>query len=306
MDINLYLWGVLGAIFAVTLGLSYAGHKQAQILLWCWAIGVAIITPLAGGRDGSVVPLLLVLAASAFYLVWRFNRKELEEARDEIRRLLAESNRRMEDERRRIARQLHDEINPRLVLAKMELQQLGAQLADIENDELRENLQATTKRLLESLGTAYTQSRDIIKQTRIEVIGSIGLVAAIESLVANYRNAFDTPRIELQHNLPNRIELPSASAVSVYRIVQEGILNTVKHANANKLLVEMKQNGRSVTVQISDDGKGIQPARSDGIGLIDMRERANLLGEGLRVERLPAGGTRITFSFSLPSPSSRT
>lgn len=292
------LWGILAFVFLATVFYAVTGNQLAQILLWIWTLGVALSIPFVSGRLGYQ-PIILAIGAAVF-LVIHFNRQQLDNAHSEIRRLLAESNRRMDDERRRITRQLHDEINPQIVLAKMEAQHLTPIIEQIEDPAIRDAANAVVENVLERLSSAYSQSRDIIKQTRIEVIDSVGLLAAVESLAGHYRGILEGTKITFTHNLAGQPKFPKVIAVNAYRIIQEALLNAVKHADAENIEISIRKSGQTIAIAIEDDGIGVEKkSNSDGIGLIDMRERASVLGATLQIATAKHGGTKVSFSFSL-------
>lgn len=255
-----------------------------------------------------VAGLILLFFLYVLYITVQYGIERVDVSHEETRRVLAESNRRIDEERRTLARRLHDEVNPQLLLSRNLLKQLEPLVTD--NARAAELLTNATTMVSE----AYTHMRDIIKNTRIEVIDSIGFTAALESLVAHYTNVTEKPAITLVHNLPKRPELPEAVAVSAYKVIREAIFNAIKHADAKRVRVRVQYDTalNTYTVDISDDGVGVKATSHHhdhaGIGLIDMRERARAMGSALKVQAVnPSNpkrpGTRISFSFSGQSPS---
>lgn len=313
MNLNVFYLAVIGSlvvVFATTIHLSLKGWVAAKYFLWLWAL--LLIVAAASFREKytvrtDVAGLALLCFIYTLLVFSRRGKSDLDSAQEEIRRLLAESNKRMDEERRRISRRLHDDINPKLVIAKLELQQLRVLLdGRAAGDEETELAKLIIEKLLASISNIYDDSRQIIKNTRIEIIDSIGLTAAIESCVTHYNSVLEQPRIELEHNLAARPGLPPAVAVNVYRIVQEALLNAVKHASASVVTVSIQQSGSRYQATVADDGVGISSKSAHGIGLIDMRERAHVLGSDLVVKANGKKGTLVSFSFSAPGPSSQT
>ena len=298
-------------VFAVAVYISIKGNALAKYFLWAWALLLIAAVPFM-----SLIPDTVKTYAAGFVLLFflytififdKRNQHQLDIAQDEMRRVLAESNNRMDEERRRIARQLHDETNPKLLLAKLELQQLLPLVDKNINDEIQAKKARTIiHKIMESISTVYQDSREIIKNTRIEIIDSIGLVAAIESLVTHYKGILEKPKITFKHDLPKRPDLPSAVSVNVYRIIQEALLNAVKHAEASSVAISIHQSGKCFNVCITDDGIGMSTKNNHGIGLIDMRERARVLGGDLQIDNTNGQGTKISFSFSRPDSSNQT
>lgn len=290
-------------VFAATFYLSYKGNLLAKDFLWTWASLLLIALPFSSYIPSAITDhiagITFIFFVYTLFLIKRKNQKTLETAHEETRRVLAEANKRMDEERRRIARQLHDEINPNLLLAKIELQNLVPLINSSMNDaEHAEKAHDIVAKVLSSLTSVYQDCREIIRNTRIEIIDSIGLTTAIESLVNHYKHILERLVITLEHNLPKRPNIPLGSAVNAYRIIQEALLNAVKHADAAHITISVYQTGKRYNVSISDDGVGIYASKNEhGIGLIDMRERARVLGSDLRIESRKGKGTKVSFSF---------
>jgi two-component system sensor histidine kinase UhpB len=317
MNIDYYYFTVcsfLIVVFSATVYLSLKGSSLARYLLWAWALLLLVAAPFIPSIPNTITTpaasLALLFFLYTIFVFGRNNQHQLDIAQDEIRRLLAESNKRMDEERRRIARQLHDDINPRLVLAKLELQQLLPIIDSVEDGEQRQKGRAIIHKTMESITIAYQDCREIIKNTRVEIIDTIGLVAGLESLISHYNGILERPKIIFKHNLPHPLELdlPAAVAVSIYRIIQEALLNAVKHAEATNITVSIHRTGKRFNVCIADDGIGMSTmnAHAQGIGLIDMRERAKVLGSDLQIRNTGGKGTVVNFSFSHPDSSSQT
>ncbi|MGA4289678.1 ATP-binding protein [Ralstonia nicotianae] len=297
---------LLLVVFFASLILAVRGNRTAKYFLWMWAVLLIAALPFikrANMISSMAAGLMLVFFVYVLFLMVRYGMARVDVSHEETRRVLAESNRRIDEERRTLARRLHDDVNPQLLLSKTILKQLEVVIKDDKKSS------ALLERAIGMISEAYAQMRDIIKNTRIEVIDSIGFTAAVEALVDHYTSFFDKPAIVLEHNLPKRPDLPEAVAVSAYKIIREAIFNVIKHAGATQVHVSVQYNKlrNYYTVEITDDGVGIKASnRHDGhagIGLIDMRERARALGGTLKVQIVDPSnarrpGTRISFSFS--------
>lgn len=284
--------------------LSFKGNRLAKQFLWSWALLLLVAAPFFSLLPNTITRNFAAIAVLGFVyaliLLTSRNQQKLEKAHEETRRVLAESNSRMDEERRRIARQLHDDMNPKLVLSKLELQKL----VPLINKGISDPAQASqareiVERVAGFVGSVYQESRNIIKNTRVEIIDSIGLTAAIESLVGHYRGILEKPSITFEHNLPKRPDLPASTAVNAYRVIQEALLNVIKHAEASRVTISVQHNksARQFEVAIIDDGVGLSVKNGHGIGLIDMRERARVLGAELLVESGSEKGAKVSFSF---------
>lgn len=294
------------AVFGFSLVSAAKGNETAKFFLWTWAVLLVCAIPFVAhtfNRISSLAAFLMLLFfVYVLYLMNKRGVERLEGSHEETRRVLAESNVRIDEERRLISRRLHDDVNPTLLFCRNEMERLLPLIKD--NDKAVR----ITKQVISLVGEAYKSTRGIIKNTRIEVIDSIGFAAAVESLVAHYTDFFDKPTISVDHNLPKRPAISESVAVNAYKIIQEAIFNAIKHANAKHVEVRIAFDGIDhYKVEVVDDGVGIKgrSASSDGsgIGLIDMRERARFLGAAIKIQPANTGdakrpGTKVSFSFS--------
>ena len=204
---------------------------------------------------------------------------------------LKHSIRASESERSRWARELHDET----------LQELGALKFTLESAHgtgRPEKIQDAVERSLEQLGSSITALQSLITELRPASLDELGVKPALDALVrrvsarfgleveANFDLAYDRGRA------PSRLlgEIES----TVYRLVQEGINNVVKHAQAKKLQVEVVEADGSVVLTIRDDGSGFETRRPGaGFGLVGMRERVELVDGRLVIDSTPGRGTVV-------------
>lgn len=296
----------LATVFLVSMVLAARGNQAAKYFVWLWAALMILALPMVNRANmisHVAAGLMLLFFLYVLYITVRYGMERVDVSHEETRRVLAASNLRIDEERRILARRFHDEVNPQILLSRNVLKQLEPLVAD--NKRAAELLANATS----MLSDAYSEVRDIIKNTRIEVIDSIGFTAALESLVAHYTNISEKPAITLEHNLPKRPALPESVAVSTYKVIREAIFNAIKHANATHVRVCVQHNKAldTYTVEISDDGIGVKASARNGehtgIGLLDMRERVRVLGGALKVQAAyPSNqkrpGTKISFSFS--------
>jgi signal transduction histidine kinase len=202
-------------------------------------------------------------------------------ARDALRRVVDAQ----ELERRRLARELHDETGQALTSILLGLKTLEETL---ETDESR----AATARLRELVVATLQDVRRLAVELRPSVLDDFGLVPALEHLTSSFAEqtgiAVDFGAALGEHRLPGEVE------TALYRIVQESLTNVVKHAEAQRVSISLTRMEGSVKAVVEDDGTGFDPAIVDGgIGLIGMQERLALLGGRLRVESRPGAGTTI-------------
>jgi signal transduction histidine kinase len=201
------------------------------------------------------------------------------------------STRASEGERARWARELHDETLQELGALKLMLdtaRQAG------EAEVVREAL----ARALSDIDMAIVNLQALITELRPAALDEFGVTPALEALFARVgaTSGLDIDaRLELaptEQRAATRLE--ADIEWTLYRLVQEALTNIVKHSSAEHATVEVIESAEVVTVQVSDDGSGFDPARgSEGFGLLGMRERADLVGGTLTIDSSPGGGTTV-------------
>jgi two-component system sensor histidine kinase UhpB len=211
-----------------------------------------------------------------------------EETSKRLRAFPGQILRAQEEERRRIARELHDE-------AAQVLTSLLVRLRLLEQFRTPQDAQARVKELRELTARALHDVRRIALELRPAMLDDLGLVAAIQAYVDDL-NAAGGVRVALTTaGLDGR--LPVEVELAFYRVAQEALTNVVRHARATEAHARLKRTGTSVTLEVEDDGVGFdvrESAVTRGLGLQGMRERMALIGGEVRVESSPGRGTRIT------------
>lgn len=232
--------------------------------------------------------LLTIIVAPIFWMLLIRPIRRLAEFRTEM---LAQILTAQEAERRRIARDLHDEVG----------QTLTSLLIGFRTITDAESLEAARTRSLELRETTSTLLDDIkrlARGLRPSVLDDLGLVPALERLTLDISRVHDV-EVSLETSGLTANRLPEVVEVTVYRIVQESLNNTVKHAQARTARVSVTRTGNELVVTVQDDGHGFaaQPTQklmADGhLGLAGMRERAALLGGSLNIESKPDAGTLV-------------
>jgi PAS domain S-box-containing protein len=212
---------------------------------------------------------------------------ELEAEIEERLRLSAQLVRVQETERRRLARELHDEVGQILTGLKLTLQTL----ARLDPPEAREKI-----RWAESLvETLMKQIRELSLTLRPPVLDDLGLLPALLWHIDRYTRQTGV-RVAFTHSGIDQ-RLPADVETAVYRIVQEALTNVARHAGVADVKLRVERATGVLTVVVEDEGRGMKPAevadRGAEVGLRGMRERAALLGGELLVETSPSG-TRLT------------
>ena len=217
-------------------------------------------------------------------------------AREELASFAAESSGVREQEKSRIARELHDELAQTLTALKMDTITL--------RDRLPGDAEAQHKvaGMLAMLDTAVASVRRIAADLRPLILDDLGLVPAIEWVVQNFTQRTGIP-CELQ--VDESLELQEPFATGVFRIVQESLANVAKHARANRVEVEVKAIGDMLMLRVQDDGIGFRPAaprKPQSLGLVGLRERAMLLRGEVKVESAPGTGTVVEARIPIGKP----
>lgn len=200
-----------------------------------------------------------------------------------------------ENERQRIARELHDHLAQELSLAMSDLHLLARSLPNPEG----------VHRILGTLQAAIASIRDLAYGLLPPELSELGLVQALASLCANMSVRIGIP-IHFSTDGINNITLPFDTQINLYRLVQEALANIRKHARATQASVRLIGAYPSLLLRIEDNGQGMnverraaQAAQERRIGLWSMRERARLLGGTISFRSKPGSGTRITLEIPL-------
>lgn len=236
-------------------------------------------------------------------------RDELERSRRELRRLSAGLVDAREEERRRIARELHDELGQRLTALKMELSSL------IQSGKYGA-ADARCTAMLEMVDDTVASVRRIATDLRPMMLDDLGLNAAIEWLARDSARRMGIEiRLELGESDP---PISAAATIAVYRMVQEALTNIARHAKARKVQVQVRCSPDELLLVVRDDGIGFgeQAMHREGShGLMGIRERARILGGQLEIGNVAGGGGRIAVRLPMqraagatdrPSPAPRT
>ena len=221
--------------------------------------------------------------------------RRVEERTSQLQRLLGRVISAQEDERRRVARELHDETSQLLTA-------LGMALHPAETVTLERigELQQLVDRMHDGL-------HRLIVNLRPSVVDDLGLGAGIEALAASQlRRAGLNVRCELGDLQERRVD--AAVEIAIFRVVQEAIMNVVRHSCASTVIIEGGVADGRLWIEIEDDGRGFDPASISpddctlrGVGLIGMRERVDMLGGSFGIDSGPGQGTRVRVDVPVAS-----
>jgi signal transduction histidine kinase len=221
-------------------------------------------------------------------------RKETEEAlhrsRQELRALAARLQAAREEERSALAREIHDELSGTLTALKMDISLLPDRLAK-DHKLFAEKLSSMAGLIDRTLARVHA----IVTELRPVVLDKVGLVAAIEWQTGEFQ---ERSGIVCESHLPSdEIPLDPGRSTALFRILQEALTNVARHANATKVVVDLKREPGSLTLKVSDNGKGIDKSAifaPNSLGLLGMRERAVSFGGTTKISALPEGGTVVS------------
>lgn len=230
----------------------------------------------------------------------------LEAADAERRRLIARGNELVEEERRRLSLEIHDELNA--ALASVRLQ--ADALAGHANEAGSSDVQKTAARIASLTDDLYKRARAIVTQLRPEILDTLGLGGAVEEMVRRFDEVNADCRFLFRAEALPPVAEPVA--IAAYRAIQEALSNVAKHAAASSCEVTLSrslspQQQSAIRIIVHDDGRGYDTsvAHPEGIGLIGMRERVAALGGSVSMQSELGRGTTVTIEIPLdPVPTS--
>ena len=204
-----------------------------------------------------------------------------------------------EEERRRIARDIHDQVGQQMTALRLRLEALRARAGgDATMESQVEGAQRLAGELDESI-------EFLTSQLRPSTLDNLGLAVSLRDLVHGWGRRFGIPA-EFETSAPD-MRLADDVETNLYRIAQEALHNVVKHAQAQNVSVLLSRRDHHAMLVIEDDGRGFQaerpaaPQRAAGFGLVSMRERAKLVGGELEIDSTPGAGTSIFVRVPLPA-----
>ncbi|HWH02195.1 MAG TPA: histidine kinase [Gemmatimonadales bacterium] len=226
--------------------------------------------------------------------------KELEESRAELRALAARLQAIREEERTRIAREIHDELGQALTALKLDLAWIGSQPPQSSgpSGEVGVIGKSITARIDETMQIV----RRIASELRPSVLGHLGLEAAIEYLV---QETTQRTGIAVKLHADEFPRLPAALESHAFRIIQEALTNVTRHSQATRVDVAVRRAGGSIILGVADNGIGFAPDSLSGLrslGLVGMRERALACGGTLMIQGKAGQGTAITVTIPVTTP----
>jgi len=253
--------------------LGHQGRIQAE--LYC---------PVVEHRQGGVMTALQDQLAMSLHGTYLLKRTLVQDAQRRVlvRRLLDAS----EEERRRIARELHDEISQLLTVIQLSLDDMGVDTAEMEKAK---NL----------LGRTQKEVRRIIYDLRPSLLDDLGLSAAVKWYATNYLMPHG---LEVRLEVEDGLTLPPEIQIATFRIYQEIITNILRHSRAENVSIELYATDDHLVLAVEDDGIGFAPEeRFEGAGIVGMRERAGLVNGSITFDSAPGTGTQVLLKIPLKS-----
>jgi signal transduction histidine kinase len=239
---------------------------------------------------------LLTLGSLTIYLL--YERKQLIQARREQVRLSRILIKAQEEERRRLASELHDDFSQRLALLSLGLE-TTAELVTESPEEAKQQLH----QLLNSAGELGADIHTLSHRLHSSTLERLGLVPGVGAFCKEFTTQQGVEVLFSHRNVPRSV--PPETTLCLFRLVQEGLRNVKKHSGASTAKVALEQLNGHLHLSISDDGVGFNPKDAldrQGIGMFSMEERARLIGAQFRIHSKPDKGTRIDIWAPSPKP----
>ena len=219
--------------------------------------------------------------------------QELARSRAELEALSAQLVDAQETERRSISRELHDEVGQSLGALLVEVGRLAASVPS-DNVKIKDHVDK-----IKSVAETTVQTvRNIALLLRPSMLDDLGLIAALE-----WQGREVSRRSEMEVEVQSAEvseKIPDEYKICIYRIVQEALNNAARHSSAKNARVTVEQTADKILVSVFDDGRGFDPQRVRGLGILGMEERVRRLGGLFTIDSKPGSGTTLKAEFPLP------
>ena len=236
--------------------------------------------------DTTIVPFLGANGKPYQYLAIRHEVTERKKVEEELQSMMTKIIEVQEDERKRLSRNLHDGIGQNLYSHLISINILQSQL----EHPLLDILQKEATELIEEV-------RKISQELRPSVLDDLGLLPAIRSYLTRFSENY---QIDVQFDCFLQQRLSSNKEITIYRILQEALINIQKYANAEQVSIIIREIEQEVRVIIEDNGQGFDPSNvTRGVGLFSMEERARGVKGEVHIHSSPGKGTKIVLEIPL-------
>jgi PAS domain S-box-containing protein len=258
-------------------------RRQDQRVIWLEESGRAFFEP--NGKITKVVGMTSDVTES----------RQAESVLRELSGRLISSQ---EEERRRVARELHDHIGQELALLCIQAQRVDSGLSD-EEHTTRSDVHELYRRIKE-IATDVSKLSHRLHSSELDFLG---LSAAADRLCRDFANQYGIDMDCKIRNVPSRMD--SGKSLCFYRVLQEALQNVVKHSHATRVVVELLGKDDQLTLKVSDNGSGFEVDKvrfESGLGLVSIRERLNLVGGRHTIYSKIGHGTTLTATVSIAAP----
>jgi PAS domain S-box-containing protein len=201
-------------------------------------------------------------------------------------------------EQRRIGNDLHDGLGQELTGVALMLRGLVGRLRKEQSPSVGE-----AEEIVALVNNTIESARSLARGLSPVSVERGGLPSALRALATRVRETYGTP-VRFRSKIWPQLTLDSGASNHIYRIAQEAVNNAIKHGHAREVIIDLHVTGETVTLIVSDNGKGLAPGASlaSGMGLKIMRYRATMLGGEVTMDSRPEGGTRVILSCRQPAP----
>jgi PAS domain S-box-containing protein len=226
--------------------------------------------------------------------------RKLAEARlrttlDEVRTLSGRLTKVQEEERTRIARELHDELGVGLTCLKIDLSRLHTMVSEGAGAGARKKAGDKIRLMVEQIDTTIASVQRLVTELRPAILDDLGLVAAVEWQCQDFQKRTGIPCICVTS--ADDIAMDPERATALFRICQEALTNTARHAQATAVTIKLESRSNSLQLVVADNGVGIPDTKlsnRQSLGLIGMKERVALFGGEITIQGHPGKGTTVT------------
>lgn len=221
--------------------------------------------------------------------------QKLRDYSEQLRNLSEKIERAREDERIRIARQVHDELGQMLTVLKMDVSMMRGELQKHVSKDILDYFNSQAAKVLDRINVIIKSVQRITTELRPEVLDDLGLKEAIDWQAGEFEKTFDI-KTDYTSYVDDTDFLNDEKSTTLFRIFQETLTNVARHAEASQVDIVLKKENEILYLIISDDGVGItedQKTASSSLGIIGMRERTQYLGGDMKIEGEQGEGTTV-------------
>ena len=232
--------------------------------------------------------------------------QRLRDTLDQVRMLSGKVATVQEEERTRIARELHDELGVGLTCLKIDLSRLHTMISEQTGVRALKKVRSRIPSMIEQIDTTIASVQRLVTELRPAILDDLGLVAAIEWQCQDFQKRTGIPCICVTS--ADDIAVEPERATALFRICQEALTNTARHAQSTAVTIKLESRSDSLQLVVADNGAGISDAKlSDcrSLGLLGMKERVALLGGELSIQGHPGKGTTVTARLPYLEPESK-